>query len=109
MDQEENWIKIAGDINEISFPANNIAEIQFGNKSICLAKTSKGLRACSTKCPHARGDLSEGFLDKKGNIICPVHDYRFSLSTGRDTEGEGYFLKIYKLKETPQGIFIKLE
>jgi len=109
MDQTENWIKIAGDINDISFNDKNIATIQIAGKSICIVKTDDSLRACSARCPHAGGDLSEGFVDKKENIVCPVHNYRFSLSSGRDRDGEGYFLKIYKLKETEQGIFIKLE
>ncbi len=109
MDETENWIKIAGNINEISFQDNHIAKIQIAEKSICLVKTSDGLKACSANCPHAGGDLAEGFLDKKENIICPVHNYRFSLNTGRDKDGEGYFVKIYRMKETEAGIFIKLE
>ncbi len=109
MDQKENQVKVAGNINEISFAENNIATIQIEAKSICLVRTGKGLKACSAKCPHAGGDLSEGFLDKKENIVCPVHGYRFSINNGRDTNGEGYFLKIYTIEETEEGIFIKLE
>jgi 3-phenylpropionate/trans-cinnamate dioxygenase ferredoxin subunit len=109
MDQTENWIKIAANANEIPFGENNIASIQIQEKTICLAKSANGLKACSANCPHAGGDLSEGFLDKHGNIICTVHDYRFSLNTGRDSGNEGYFLKIYKVKETAEGIFVKLQ
>ncbi|MDE3184876.1 MAG: Rieske 2Fe-2S domain-containing protein [Bacteroidota bacterium] len=109
MDQKENWIKVAGNIDEISFADNNIATIHIEEKTICLARTGDSLKACSAKCPHAGGDLSEAFLDKKENIVCPVHGYRFSINSGRDTNGEGYFLKIYKIKETEEGIFIKLE
>ncbi len=109
MCQKENWKKAAGNIGEISFKENGIASINIGEKTICIAKTSSGLKACLSKCPHAGADLSEAFLDKKQNIICPVHGYRFSLDTGRDTNDEGYFLKIYEVKETGDGIFIKLE
>jgi 3-phenylpropionate/trans-cinnamate dioxygenase ferredoxin subunit len=109
MDQKETWIKVAGNINEIAFAENNIATIQIAEKSICLVATAKGLKACFAKCPHAGGDLSKAFLDVKENIVCPVHGYRFSINSGRDANGEGYFLKIYKIKETEEGIFIKLE
>jgi 3-phenylpropionate/trans-cinnamate dioxygenase ferredoxin subunit len=109
MDQKENWIKVAGNMNEIAFAANNIATIQIDQKSICLVGTPKGLKACSAKCPHAGGDLSGAFLDKKENMVCPVHGYRFSINSGRDISGEGYFLKIYTIKETEDGIFIRLE
>jgi len=109
MDKTENWIKIAANANEISFGENNIATIHIGEKTLSLAKSANGLKACSANCPHAGGDLSEGFLDKHDNIICPVHHYRFSLNTGRDTANEGYSLKIYKIKVTAEGIFVKLQ
>lgn len=109
MNENERWVQIAENVDEIDFKKNNIACVQINGKSICVIKTIDGLKACSSKCPHASGDLSSGLLDKKENIICPVHSYRFSINTGRDTGGEGYFLKIYKIKKTEKGIFIKLE
>ncbi len=109
MDQPEKWTKIADSLPGIFFGNNNIGKIQIAEKSICIAKTPDGLKACSASCPHAGGDLSAAFLDKKQNIVCPIHNYRFSLNTGRDALDEGYFLKIYQLKETAEGIFIKLE
>ncbi|HSV10672.1 MAG TPA: Rieske 2Fe-2S domain-containing protein [Hanamia sp.] len=107
MDKEEKWIKIAGNIDEINFE-NNISRIQVNEKSVCILKSENGLKACSAKCPHAGGDLSAGFLDKRGNIICPIHNYRFNLHHGRDTNGEGYFLKIFQIKENESGIFLKM-
>lgn len=109
MDPRYQWTKIAESIHEITFAPNNIAQIIIDEKKICLIRTSEGLRACISKCPHAGGELSNGFLDKNGNIVCPVHGYRFNCNNGRDTTGEGYFLKIYKVVENPEGIFIGLE
>ena len=109
MPKKQNWIKVADNIEEIPFRENRIASIKIEEKTICIAETSSGLKAFSSKCPHAGGSLSEGFIDKKQNIICPVHGYRFSFNTGMDRNGEGYFLKIYLLKEANEGIFIKLE
>lgn len=105
MEKRETWIKIAGNIEEINFN-NNIATIQINGRSICIIKTLNGLKACSSRCPHAGGDLSSGFLDAKGNIICPVHHYRFSLTHGRDMNSEGYFLKIFQLKENEEGVWL---
>ena len=109
MDEKETWIKVADDVQEVSFKENGIASIKIGDKEVCLFKTIAGLKACAEKCPHAGGDLSKGFLDNRGNIVCPVHGYRFSVQTGRDATGEGYFLKIYKVLQNDEGIFIKLE
>ena len=79
-----------------------------GQKKICIAKSGAELRAFSARCPHAGGDLSEGALDQKGNVICPVHGYRFSINSGRDADGEGYFLKIYTIEQTAEGLFLRL-
>ncbi len=109
MNQEKTWIKIAAKIQEIDFNENGIACLQIDGKSICIIKTANGLKACSSKCPHASGDLSSAFLDNRENIICPVHHYRFNLNNGRDTNGEGYFLKIFSIKENEDGIFLAIE
>lgn len=108
MNEKEIWIKVAGHISEIVFGEKKIAEIEIEGKKICIIKTAKGLKACSSLCPHASGDLSEGFIDRNDNIVCPVHGYRFNLNHGRDSNDEGYFLKIFRVKENEDGVFLKL-
>ena|SRR6202142_4707840 len=103
------WYKIADTEAELPFGENNILQIEVGNKSICIAKTLKGIAACSAKCPHAGGNMSEGFLDKNGNIGCPIHRYVFSFDNGRDITGEGYYLKIYPVEVNDSGIFLGIE
>jgi nitrite reductase/ring-hydroxylating ferredoxin subunit len=109
MENNQNLTKIANSIDEIHFGENNIALIKVAEKLVCIIKTANGLRACSSKCPHAGADLSEGYLDKRENIICPVHNYRFNLINGRDTNNEGYFLKIFQIEETEDGVFIDIK
>ena len=108
MSKNQRWIKIAG-VNEDVFFKRAIATFEIEGQKICVIKTTKGLKACSSLCPHASGDLSTGFLDKKENIVCPVHGYHFNLDHGRDTNNEGYFLKIFTIKESSEGIFVGLE
>lgn len=107
--KEYHWIKIADNFNEIFFGENKIASVEVNGKTICIAQTPNGLKSCTSQCPHAGSDLSQSSLDIKGNIICPVHGYRFSLYTGRDSNDEGYFLKLYPVKENEEGIFIGFE
>ena len=109
VEKKYRWIKIARNIEELIFAENNIAEIEIEEKKICIGKTISGLKACSSRCPHAGGDMAQGKLDKKGNIICPVHGYIFNLNHGRDTSGEGYSLKIYPIKEEEEGVFVGIE
>ncbi len=107
MNKNQRWIKIAG-VNEDIFDKRVITTVDVEGQKVCIIKTTKGLKACSSLCPHASGDLSEGFLDKKENIVCPVHGYHFNLDHGRDTNNEGYFLKIFRVKENEDGVFVEM-
>ncbi len=103
------WHKIADSEFDLAFGHNNMAQVTAGNKTICVSKTLLGLHACASKCPHAGGILSEGFIDTEGNIVCPIHRYKFNIITGRNTSGEGYYLKIYPLEIIENGIFVAIE
>lgn len=100
------WEKIASGREELHFAENNIATYIFNKRKICIVRTGAGLHACADLCPHAGGNLSEGFIDSHGNIVCPVHEYAFNLTHGRDYLNEGYRLKIFKILENDEGIFI---
>ncbi len=108
-EKQLRWIKIANNIKELIFAENYIAEIEIEGIKICIAKTISGLKGCSSKCPHAGGNMAQGKLDKKGNIVCPVHGYIFNFNHGRDISGEGYFLKVYPVKEDEEGVFVGIE
>ena len=47
-------------------------------------------------------------MDGAGNIVCPVHHYRFNIKNGRNTSGEGYFLKTFRVQVREEGIFIEI-
>lgn len=108
-EKKYKWHKIADIPSEMIFGENNLAEHEVAGKKICVAKTKHSLIACTLKCPHAGGKMSEGFLDKNDNIVCPVHRYVFSLKNGKDISGEGYYLKIYPVKINDEGVFIGFE
>lgn len=99
---------MADSINDLSFSAEGFATVQVDDKTICLANFKGTLTACPEKCPHAGGTLSEGYIDKLGNIVCPGHHYKFNLASGRNVSGEGYFLKTYPVELRAEGIFIGL-
>lgn len=103
------WHKIADGECDIPFGPNNMAQVSAGNKGICISKTVNGMHASAATCPHAGGILSDGFLDSLGNMICPLHRYKFDLNTGRNISGEGYFLKVYPLEIRDDGIYVGFE
>jgi nitrite reductase/ring-hydroxylating ferredoxin subunit len=104
----QTWHKIADNISEINFNANGLAEIDINGKTICLAKHSDQLFACTQKCPHAGGLLADGHLDALGNLVCPLHKYKFNLKNGRNISGEGYHLKTFSIETRVDGIFVNM-
>jgi nitrite reductase/ring-hydroxylating ferredoxin subunit len=102
----QKWFKIAASINEINFSAEGLAEAEADGKKLCIAKHDHHLFACSQKCPHAGGLLSEGYVDAAGNIVCPLHRYKYNLQNGRNISGEGYFLKTYPVEVRDDGVYV---
>lgn len=108
-EKQYNWHKLADNINEILFEENGLAELEAGGKKFCLIKREDKVFACTHKCPHAGGRLADGYIDVQGNIVCPLHRYRFSTDNGRNTSGEGYFLKTYPVETRENGVYIGFE
>ena len=103
------WHKLAESIHSLQFSPEGIASIQVAGKKLCLILFKDELYACASTCPHAGGMLAEGYVDALGNIVCPVHRYKFSLQNGRNSSGEGYFLKTWPVEKREDGIYIGLE
>ncbi|HET9826827.1 MAG TPA: Rieske 2Fe-2S domain-containing protein [Chitinophagaceae bacterium] len=106
--QKLTWHKIASQIGEISFAKNNIASVEIHGKKICISKFQAEIFAFAHQCPHAAGFLAEGYLDKHGNVVCPVHQYKFDIRTGRNITGEGYSLKHWPVEVRSDGIYVGL-
>ena len=104
-----NWIKIADTIHELALSPDGLAEIEVDGKKICIALHKDILYACAAKCPHAGGHMAHGHIDALGNIVCPLHRYKFSLQNGRNVTGEGYKLKLFAVEERESGIFVGIE
>ncbi|WP_183092363.1 Rieske (2Fe-2S) protein [Nocardioides stalactiti] len=51
--------------------------------------------AVSRKCRHLGADLAEGSIDPDGCLVCPWHQAKYDVTTGRMVRG-------------PQGVFAKI-
>jgi 3-phenylpropionate/trans-cinnamate dioxygenase ferredoxin subunit len=107
-EQKIKWHKLADDIDALFFEANNIAVAEVKGKKLCIGKFKEDLFGFAYKCPHASGVMADGYIDAVGNVVCPLHRYKFSLSNGRNTSGEGYYLKTYPVEVRDAGLFIGL-
>lgn len=92
---------------EIEWQENNMCVVTANGKKITLGKLKDKLIAFAYKCPHAGGIMADGFFDAMGNVVCPLHRYRFSTKTGRNSTGEEY-LKIYKIDMNEDGVFVEI-
>jgi nitrite reductase (NADH) small subunit len=46
-------------------------------------------------CPHANGELGQGWIED-GEAVCPLHHWRFKLATGRCTTAPGQNLHRFR-------------
>ena len=104
-----SWHKIADHINELDFAANNIAVTIINGKKICVARWKEQVFAFAYKCPHAGGILADGYIDAVGQVVCPLHRYKYNMSNGRNTSGEGYYLKHWPVELREDGVYVQQE
>ncbi len=103
----KKWHRIAEHMNELPFGPNNIAVAELNGNKICVARHNDSYFAFAYKCPHAGGILADGHIDAIGNIVCPLHRYKFSLQNGRNISGEGYYLKHWPIELRKEGVYIQ--
>jgi 3-phenylpropionate/trans-cinnamate dioxygenase ferredoxin subunit len=101
--------KIADRIDEIPFSSNNIAVVEVSGKKICIGRYQETVFAFAFKCPHAGGILADGYIDALGNVVCPLHRYKYDIKNGRNTSGEGYYLKHWPVEIKEDGVFVSME
>jgi 3-phenylpropionate/trans-cinnamate dioxygenase ferredoxin subunit len=104
-----SWHKIADHINELDFADNNIAVTELKGKKICIARYQESVFAFAYKCPHAGGILADGYIDALGHIVCPLHRYKYDMSNGRNTSGEGYYLKHWPVENREEGVYVGMK
>ncbi len=103
-----HWFKIALSVAEINWQENNLAIVEINGKIITLANHQEKVFAVAYKCPHASAVMAEGYIDGVGNIVCPLHRFKFSLDKGRNVSGEGYYLKTFPIEHRKDGIYVCL-
>lgn len=89
-------------------PAGKLRQFTISGKKICLARNQEGYFAVQNSCPHASGDLSQGWCE--GNrIVCPVHRYAYDLKTGRGIGDQGDAVRTYPVELRVDGLYVKVK
>jgi nitrite reductase/ring-hydroxylating ferredoxin subunit len=110
MDEKNwKWHKVTDSENAIVWQNNDMCVVMAGEKNVTLARFNGELYAFAQKCPHASGIMADGYINAAGQVTCPIHRYRFDMKNGRNTSGEGYFLKTYKVEKREDGVYVGWE
>jgi 3-phenylpropionate/trans-cinnamate dioxygenase ferredoxin subunit len=92
-EKKYTWYKIADHINELEFGQNHIAIVQVKDNKLCIGMHRESYFAFAYKCPHAGGVMANGYIDALGNVVCPVHRYKFDMQNGRNVSTKVITLK----------------
>jgi nitrite reductase/ring-hydroxylating ferredoxin subunit len=77
-------------------------------KSYNLIHTERGLVVTNNLCPHMHEPLHKGTLNSINEVICPLHHYRFNLTTGQEANNRCNNLRIYPILINETGVYIEL-
>ncbi len=74
-----------------------------GNERIAVFHTRSGeIFATQADCPHRNGPLADGLIGNR-TVICPLHAWKFDLSTGQLSGGDCK-LRTYPVRVTADGL-----
>jgi nitrite reductase/ring-hydroxylating ferredoxin subunit len=102
------WLQIfSGETEALQRLQDNKPQLVVANgKRICLVNHKGRFFAVQDTCTHSGESLSKGDVNYLGEIICPLHNYCFSLHTGQELSSRSRDLKTYPLKIDDSGFFI---
>ena len=96
------------DAAEKVLPEGSPRKLILNGKPYCILRKGDGIFAMDDACPHNRASLSEGRINTFNEIICPLHEYRFDLCSGRESGLRCEDLQTYPVKIETEGVFMSL-
>jgi nitrite reductase/ring-hydroxylating ferredoxin subunit len=61
----------------------------------------------SGRCPHANGPLGLGWIEE-GEVVCPLHHWRFRLADGRCTTVRGYSVHRFRCEIRGDEVWVQV-
>ncbi|HZL70832.1 MAG TPA: Rieske (2Fe-2S) protein, partial [Planctomycetota bacterium] len=82
-------------------------QVDLEGASCAVYNVGGAIHATENRCPHAGGPLGEGELE--GSIVtCPLHQWRFDVTTGQCQHLPPVKLKRYDVKVENGEIWVKI-
>jgi nitrite reductase (NADH) small subunit len=85
-----------------SIPPGEGRTFEVGSLRVAVFRTRQGeIFAAQADCPHRGGPLADGLLGGS-TLVCPLHSWKFDLTTGKTSEGD-CALKTYPARLSASG------
>ena len=82
--------------------------IRAEGKEFCIVRTSENINVFENLCPHMGERLHRGNTNYVNEIVCPLHTYRFNMTTGEEAENRCSPLSVYEVQSENDGIYLIL-
>ena len=89
-----NWTYV---LDDSALPEGRMVPVYPLGVNVLLARVGAAVYAVSGKCAHMGCPLFLGMLDGY-TIVCPCHDWRFDVRTGRFLDAPELGLMVYPIK-----------
>lgn len=89
-------------------PERQIKKIRLGEKEIALIRLGEDFYGFQLFCPHRGASLLSAFTNGVGELICPLHEYRFDLKSGQVKSGFCENLEVFACTLTEEGLKIQI-
>lgn len=91
---------------ENSLQNNQPRLVVAGNQNICVVRKQDKLIAFKNECPHMGQGLNDGLVNYLGEIVCPLHGYKFSLVHGEEEKQRCASLTFIPVEFSEEGVFL---
>ena len=89
-------------------PEGRVKAVTCGLATVCMTHYEGQYAALDNACPHQRGPLGEGSIEK-GFLRCPWHGWDFHPLTGKPPGGYDDGIAVYSVKSREDGIYVAFE
>ncbi len=89
-------------------PEGVIKKLQAKSRTLGITRKAEIFYVFDAFCPHRGASLIQGSINPQNEIICPLHQYRFELKTGKVKAGYCSDLETYPWELSQNGLIITL-
>jgi len=102
---EEEFTQV---INESELAEGTMKGVKIKEIPILLIKKDRKIYAYDDRCPHQQCLISRGAITD-AVVICPCHDWKFKIKTGKYTDEPVLGLTSFDVKVQDGKIWVKIE